>query len=670
MPHPTVSSTIKQLDAEQLDRLISAKVHDMLRFPYNPQTNILTLPLSHHGLNFPSIARVNARIAVEGLMRDLNHHIPAYHLVARITYTDWTCRYNNCSQTIDGTGLRRKFTHLYSKIPATWLIAQSLLSSVEPVMSLRLTDLSFILNGEVSILHIMNICKTRGPQILDGVAVNSLTRVGITSLHHLGRWKRDASGRLIFEMKDKPVLSSSRWTEATNRSWDRAGQMMRGIRMDWLCHGEEDLLLTRGERRRGAESRIKVLAKLLEFPPSTHHSPAGDETSTWASDGSMLPATAGILDNKSVTSALTGPVTMVMKLVGRNTNILHGEIFGLILGHILCNSNNDNLLYTDHLNSVRFLQDTLTNIDQERNLRYRNARSYLRWLYLLSKEVGLEVKYTKGHSNDDTIASKLNFGADHFAVVAQKHIPTLPSAPAPTFTMNDFTYYRESDGWIESNIRIFMDQLLSQKAASDLSLGRHQRMATWLYHKPNPPPFVYHKATSAYTAAIQLYARSGQLATAERIQDRQPNGGGRLCRLGCLEVEDEYHIFVSCPIFSDWREEAGRQLRRTLDERLGRLDVENTAKDVFLTKAEFFYIDDSALWPLTQSHFYLGHVPKLSSLLPRSLADSNWLLWERTIHGVYCEWHNTGVRLAARIFGEFQRRITRSWDQERKGMSH
>ena len=116
----------------------------------------------------------------------------------------------------------------------------------------------------------------------------------------------------------------------------------------------------------------------------------------------------------------------------------------------------------------------------------------------------------KGHSNDNTLESNLNAEADHFAVVSQRHIHSVPSAPTPTFTMNDYTFYQESDGWIESNIRMFMDQLLTRKVATDLSFGHRQRMTTWLYHKPNPPPYVYHKATSAYTAAIQLYARSGQ----------------------------------------------------------------------------------------------------------------------------------------------------------------
>jgi hypothetical protein len=51
---------IKQKDAEALDHLICSKVHEIMGFPYQPNTNILTLPLEHLGSDFPSIARINA----------------------------------------------------------------------------------------------------------------------------------------------------------------------------------------------------------------------------------------------------------------------------------------------------------------------------------------------------------------------------------------------------------------------------------------------------------------------------------------------------------------------------------------------------------------------------------------------------------------------------------
>ena len=69
---------IKQSDAEALDKQIIEKVHLALGFPFRPSSRIATLPLSHHGFDFPSIARINAGIAVAGISQDLNHHIPTY----------------------------------------------------------------------------------------------------------------------------------------------------------------------------------------------------------------------------------------------------------------------------------------------------------------------------------------------------------------------------------------------------------------------------------------------------------------------------------------------------------------------------------------------------------------------------------------------------------------
>jgi hypothetical protein len=67
----------------------------------------------------------------------------------------------------------------------------------------------------------------------------------------------------------------------------------------------------------------------------------------------MIPASTGPLDDKSVTSAITGPHTIVMKLLGHNLSILHGELVGIIGGLVLSDSQNDStVIYTDHLNST------------------------------------------------------------------------------------------------------------------------------------------------------------------------------------------------------------------------------------------------------------------------------------------------------------------------------
>ena len=73
--------------------------------------------------------------------------------------------------------------------------------------------------------------------------------------------------------------------------------------------------------------------------------------------------------------------------------------------------------------------------------------------------------------------------------------------------------------------------------------------------------------------AIQLYAKSGQLATAEKVEARQGNGNGGRCRLGCRKIEDEHHIFSECPHFDRCRQDTGQQLWDTIVARLNQTNV-------------------------------------------------------------------------------------------------
>jgi len=98
--------------------------------PISRQHSILTLPVEHHGMDFSSIARINMGLEVEGIARDLNHHIPAYRQIALITLADWTCTINGCVGPLDGLGFNRNFLQYYKRIPAAWIIAQNSMTSL------------------------------------------------------------------------------------------------------------------------------------------------------------------------------------------------------------------------------------------------------------------------------------------------------------------------------------------------------------------------------------------------------------------------------------------------------------------------------------------------------------------------------------------------------------
>ncbi|PPR05725.1 hypothetical protein CVT26_008912 [Gymnopilus dilepis] len=308
---------VKHTEAGLLDKAIANKIHKLTGFPYQHNTDIMTLSLSCFGLDFPSITRINACIAIEGLARDLNHHIDTYRKLARITLNDWTCQLNRCVYPLDNIGLARNFTRHLGSIPAEWIIAQKLMSELKPRLELRRTNQNHILQ----------------------------------------------------------------------------------------------------ERKTNAESLIKAFANLKQYPPSHRE----HEGKIWASDGSMYPANSGLLDRKTVVAAITGPATLVLKLYGRNSNILHGEVMGLIMGHILSSQIGvQQKLYSDHLNSVRFISDLDSNIDQSASLRSKNGRSYYRWLQDLRSRTNLQVLYTKAHTDGQSLEALLNDDADHYAADAQR----------------------------------------------------------------------------------------------------------------------------------------------------------------------------------------------------------------------------------------------------------
>jgi hypothetical protein len=206
----------------------------------------------------------------------------------------------------------------------------------------------------------------------------------------------------------------------------------------------------------------------------------------------MVPAASGLSDSKSVMTALTGLSTLVLNIPGRNISILQGELMGLVVGLLMASKNTQfNILHSDHLNSVRFIQDVRMKMGSAINLRSTNARSYYQWIADLAIHTCTMVVHVKSHTNEEDIESRLNAEADHYASKAQgvKHI--IPLAPILTFTMDDYAFFRNGDGWIKSNIRIFIDHFMAKQMAKALSHTYHYRMDTWLYdtHFSNITPY-------------------------------------------------------------------------------------------------------------------------------------------------------------------------------------
>ena len=314
-------------------------------------------------------------------------------------------------------------------------------------------------------------------------------------------------------------------------------------------------------------------------------------------------------------------------------------------------------VYTDHLNSTQLIEDSRTVVNQANRLRSMNGRSYYRWILDLVSRKFATVTYTKAHTDAISIPALLNREADHLASSSQKFASTIPIAPIPTFFMNPYTFHREPDGWIESNIRYFVDHFLAKMTADSLALLPKHRMSTWLYDSSPPPPWIYVKASSAYTALVQLYARSGQLPTADGMYQEKVSPSS-LCLFGCLLTKNPHHIFINCPRFTGMRNNELASVYATVKARLDDAAVAPLHQMPILNLAKSIFSDSEIVWPLRSTFFFLGQIPKIQPLLsPLSLVGS--LNRARLIHNIAADLHLSSVRLASRIFGDLQKEMSK-----------
>jgi hypothetical protein len=655
---------VKHADAEKLDHRVLERVHNMLGFPFRPNTSIATLPISLRGFDFPSISRINQAIAISGVSRDLNHHIPAYRAMAQITLADWMCEKNGCQSPIDDATQSenlKTFNTYLKQVPAEWIIARNAMRSFNPPLTLRNTDQSFLIDGEVSISHIINMGSHNHQQInqiFDGNALRSLRLKGLLTLKDIGTWSIDKRSGNI-KMHFHQLTFDRTWSTSARNNWDKLKNAFEFIHLELIARGPTELLLERSRRKRKAEALLHALESVSKFPRSRE---VGDDV--WASDGSMVPAAVGLTESKTVIGAATGPSTLALRVPGLNVSILHGELVGLITALVLSaktdNTRNPNTtLLTDHLNSVRLINDNQSSINQEPRLRNMNGRSYYRWIMNLVQETQMSIKYTPGHSSSPTLEARMNEEADYYASSSQQIAYKLPIFSPPTFYMNEYTFFRDGDGFIESNISHFVDTYSAIFKARELSIGHGHRMTMSGFDETSPPTYPYLKAVSAHSAAVQLYARSGQLATADVLYSRG-KASNKICPFGCEAIGNMHHLFVNCKEYTEWRSQAGLDLVVDTEKKLRGLLVNDEERkgveDDLLHLAESIFSDDSPIWPLQKNVYYLGKHPSLSKCINETTVK-NEILRKRVIFHISTDWHSRCIRLAGRIFGDYQRRM-------------
>ncbi|KAF5385930.1 hypothetical protein D9615_002408 [Tricholomella constricta] len=645
--------------AQRLDQAIALKVHNYLGFPFIFKADLLSLPVPLRGFGFPSLSTLNDALAVSGLHRDLNHHVPIFRDMAQITLADWTCQYNHCSFPLSAPGIHRLASNLSRHIPHSWPTAQTTLRELS--LSLSHTDLSFITTGSVNIQHLYSLsCSTPAftlpHDLIPSRTFNNFLRFNMSTLSHFGTWITDPDTGL--PCRFSPINLPPVFPYFLHRDWPLFISWFSFLPaiIYYLSHPDRLLLLPRQSRQLLAENVIRTLHR--GRPAPFDHS--ASTPNLLASDASL--STRSPTNRPSVTFAVVAQGTILASTLDDflgSATILRGEAYGIAVAHILSSASpspHPQILYTDHLNSVN-----LINSFPIENFRLASnpARSIYRWTQALSQRAAalpapnLRVEHIRAHTSSQSVPATLNRLADHVASSYRRFQPPPPPAPVPTFFMDEYTLYSQSDGWIESNISDFVQSRLFRLRSQ--SLPSFSSIYLPLYDHRSPPDYPYTHACSSYSAVVQLYLRADQLDTAARLSSRMRSGQQPYCRFGCPTIEDARHIFVHCPRFAALRsqmDETNASATATLLD-VSRVPHPCQARTLDLART---LTGDSESWPLGFTMYYYGIIPKLDDISSDiQTAPLTTLQVERLRLRISSLWHTACIRLAGRIWGIVKR---------------
>lgn len=157
----------------------------------------------------------------------------------------------------------------------------------------------------------------------------------------------------------------------------------------------------------------------------------------------------------------------------------------------------------------------------------------------------------------------------------------------------------------------------------------------------------------------QLYAHAGQLPTAARLHSRDKLPVP-YCRFGCqTEYEDEHHIFVDCPRFSDFCRQVSEEVSRSTISRC--TDIiekgvipQETAFWIILA-AKSLFTNNCSVWPLYNTKFYLGRILRVLDILHLNASIKPTLEIRRQAQFFASLWHLSAIQLTSCIWGQAQR---------------
>ncbi|KAG1802676.1 uncharacterized protein HD556DRAFT_1189020, partial [Suillus plorans] len=227
------------------------------------------------------------------------------------------------------------------------------------------------------------------------------------------------------------------------------------------------------------------------------------------------------------------------------------------------------------------------------------ARSLYRWLHSIisSSPKPPALIHVKAHTDSSSLPARANTLVD--AIAHDSHSQVIRPYPVPyaTFELDSFVLYSPSLKFIECPLPLLLTHILSSHTAADPTFVPGRTLTLPLYDLHAPPDHPYVRTPYAYSALVQLYARSRQLDSAS-VRFARMGNVSPWCQFGCECLETPHHLFAKCRRFAETRIKSSQEVVDTTSMLLCEAKTTIRTTDVYLHSARRLFVDDASVWPL------------------------------------------------------------------------
>ncbi|KAK4703868.1 hypothetical protein P7C70_g2343, partial [Phenoliferia sp. Uapishka_3] len=608
---------LRQDDADKLDGAITSRIQKYMGWVYPVEGHFLSLPLKNQGFGLTSPARINQELLLEGVRRDLNHHLAPYRIMAQITYADMECGYNGCRSPFSAPYLGVHGNSNAAKdFPQAWTEAVKLLKTTN--FSIQQTDQGFIGRGDVGLNHLLWSRETKGDV---QHALKSFGDLGFKTLAEISQGPVTPSRFLLIPHIGTALARNILTKLLHNKSLYR------------FATGEYELLYSADERRAAFEHiyRSDIRARMrLDSTKSQY---------VLACDGSAY-------GTQSATGAVVGPLNVCFRVPPQYSNSMTGELTAAIgaalVDDVLRSLKPEQLpqrqttILTDYLNVVRVTDGRETPLRPAPLVAVGGP--YNRWLHAIAgSQPHIRYVHVKAHTGCEDVASELNDAADRLA----KRAHALPdfTIEYPTFTLPTWALH-DGKRWVEGTFSAAAETLVTDHVLKKMKDKTRGTMNSMQNIRFPPPTYLYRIATSTYAAQIQTLIRTHSLPTGARDGARL-RGHLHTCA-HCHELwEDEAHIFEHCNAGLLLKMKAVEEIRtstfNSLEITAPNLGEGNLGK----------ILAWAASLPYASGYWWLYPL----QMLPQVVRD----LPEKSQKRLHNDWHRNLIQLTGRLYAQRSR---------------